>query len=280
MTIFRLLSVLSAFMLLASPQSAEAQLGGLIKKKVKEAIKPPEKTDPAPQPAAAPATATKTDSRNPNGFKYFGGAVVISSEMLARLTRGLNTELAMENDFEKDVARYPTQAQYDQCQAKALMSPEGQKVMDITNYVKPGASSDEAIKGMQERGVKAEALVKKSCPLDPKTWSDYNRREKLREIHKKASEAMFTPGIDTAAVISSGIGVPELEYSQMIERLGKYCELKKTIDVTPKPGGLKYAGDGQNIYWVWSEDELTELQKFDCEAFFKKYAKLLGIKEA
>ena len=49
------------------------------------------------------------------------------------------------------------------------------------------------------------------------------------------------------------------------------------MDVKPKTGGFKTPGDGgPDIFWVYTENELKALQKFDCDGFKKKYAAQLG----
>jgi hypothetical protein len=110
-----------------------------------------------------------------------------------------------------------------------------------------------------------------------------------RLIKKKVKEAVkppekpsdpapapAAPSPKSVLVLPVG-GFHEHEYSVMIERLIKYCELKKSMDVSPKKGGLKVHGvGGPNINWVYTADELTALKNFDCGGFFKKYGKLIG----
>ena len=268
----RMMSALTCAVLMAVglPQTSEAQLGGLIKKKVKEAIKPPEKVTPQPQtetaapasaPAAAPAAAPSNSrdafagQRVPNNR-----ALLLTDAMVARVARGLDAEHALIKDYEKELTKFPTQAQFDACRQKAAQTPEGQRLMNPGNFLKEGMKPDELQNAMVRMTTESDAYYNKACPLKP--VADYEKSERMRQIRTKAAK-------DT-------VSLDENDFGEMIERLLKYCELKKTMDVKPKPGGLKAPGEGKDIYWVYTESELVALQKFDCVAFRKKYADLLG----
>lgn len=303
--------VLASFALLALPQSAEAQLGGLIKKKVKEAIVPPEKTNPAPQPAAAaPAAPAEpaSNSRDPFAGQRVPGnrALLISDEMIARIYRGLDAEAAMLKDLEKEIAAYPTPEKIQACKIKASQTPEGQRLMNLGNFVKEGMTPEQLQAGMMKMTSESDAYYKKACPWDENKWSDYNRSQARRDIRKKAAAQALPPSAsaparspspsrllfevdpfdvvafaadsDTTVIIKglAGIGLDENDFGEMIERILKYCELKMTMNVSPKTGGIQAPGDGKDIYWVYTESELKALQKFDCDAFKKKYANQLG----
>ena len=275
--------LIAALTTLAVPSLADAQLGGLIKKKVKEAIKPPEKTNPAPQPAAAgapsPATEPASNSRDPFAGHRVPGtrALLINDEMIARMYRGLDAEAAMLKDLEKEIAAYPTPEQIEACKIKAAQTPEGQRLMNLGNFVKEGMTPDQIQAGMMKMSSESDAYYKRACPWDESKWSDGNRSDARRAIRTKA--AAQTADTDTATVIVkglAGIGLNEYDFAEMIERILKYCELKKTMDVGPKTGGIKTPGVGKDIYWVYTESELKTLQKLDCAGFRKKYANLLG----
>jgi hypothetical protein len=311
--------VLAALAALAVPQSADAQLGGLIKKKVKEAIKPPEKTATAPAPstdasaaAAAPAAQPVSNSRDPFAGQRVPNnrALLITDEMIGRIYRGLDAEAVMLKDLEKEIAAYPTPQAIQACKQKAAQTPEGQRLMNPGNFVKEGMTPDQLMAGMTKMSQESDAYYKKACPWDESKWSDYNRSEARKAIRAKAAaQATALPGpgpakaappktgksqllfetnpldlmlpadTDTSVIVKglAGIGLDENDFGEMIERILKYCELKKTMDVTPKPGGLKAPGyGGPDIFWVFTESELKVLQKFDCEGFKRKYANQLG----
>lgn len=303
--------VLLVLAALTLPQPAGAQLGGLIKKKVSDAVKQAPKKKETPQPATQPETTPQAMAPSrPGGFpRISGDALIITPAMLERLTRGMDAELAMQKDFEKELARYPTLSQYEDCKAKVAMSPEGQKVMNAMSTVPENATPEQFQAIMVKMGADMEALTKKGCPLDPHDWNDYKRSERMREIRGKAAQrarlakpvassptSQETPRLalrfevapdepwswaaadtiaDTLVTITGEPGLSEHEYSVMIERLVKFCEIRKSVDTKPKSGGLQYPGTGRNIFWVWTEEELRTLATFDCAAFEKKYKPLL-----
>lgn len=300
--------LLAASVSLMAPSTTEAQLGGLIKKKVKEAIKKPEKpAEPAPGDPASPKQVENSPSSRggaSHGLPTLNGRwLLITPETLARLQRGLDSELSMIADFEKVLATYPTPEQYQQCKDRAAQSPDGKKaaapMMNLPDNVSP-EKLQQIIMKMNEDMM---AVMKKACPKDPNDWNDSRRRERLMQIHQKAaSMAVGTPkksaGImhergqqallfdvspfelladttDTVTVLGTD-GLSEQEYNELGERVFKYCELYKTMDMSPKGRDFKVAGEGQDIYWIFADEELQAMKSMSCEAFAKKYAKLFA----
>src|SRR4029079_4201954 len=101
--------MLAASMSAGTPCSADAQIGGFIKKKVKEAIKPPEKpSEPAPAPAGQSSNASAEEGGSSGLPTIMGDGLAISSETIGRVMRGLDSEAAMLADFHKVLAKYPT----------------------------------------------------------------------------------------------------------------------------------------------------------------------------
>jgi hypothetical protein len=94
---------------------AEAQIGGLIKKKVAEAVKGPEKTE------AKPADGEKKSIYNDE-------IVEMTGPVLDGFANGLRTEIALRNEFREVLAKLKTPAQYESCTNDAAASPEGQKI--------------------------------------------------------------------------------------------------------------------------------------------------------
>jgi hypothetical protein len=293
----------AVFATLTLPSHADAQLGGLIKKKVKEAIKPPEKVSPQPQPeAAAPASspaAAPSNDRDPFAGQRVPNAraLLITDAMLARIARGLDAEHALIKDYEKQLTKFPTEQQFEACRVKAAQTSEGQRLMNPGNFIKEGMKPDELQAAMMKMSTESDAYYQKACPLKPVT--DYEKSERMKQIRTKAASLATAPSTsatggpsrllfevnpfdlplkadsDSVKVLGTG-GLDDNDFGEMIERILKYCELKATMDVKPKPGGLKVPGVGRDIYWVYTESELVTLQKFDCAAFKKKYNDLLG----
>lgn len=278
--------LLAACLSLLAPQTVEAQLGGLIKKKVKEAIKPPETKEPAPQPAGTASNAAST--AEPPAHPRVPGtrALLLSKEMLARVRNGLDAEAAMLRDLDKQIAAYPSPEKIQACKIKASETPEGQRLMNPGNFLKAGMTPEQTQAAMMKMTTESDAYYKKECPWDENKWSDYNRGKAREEIRTKAAAyalpAARAPADTQVTVIPpeglAGIALTEGDFGELIERILKYCELKETMDVSPKTGGIKVPGVGQDIYWVYTESELRELETLDCDAFIKKYGKQVGAK--
>jgi hypothetical protein len=294
----------------ATPHIADAQLGGLIKKKVKEAIKPAEKpaakpADPAPASTAAP-TGTAVANTGSNGLPTVAGDVlVISPETIARAIRGLDSEASLVADFQKVLAKYPTREAFAMCQSSVGQTQEAQKILAPMMNAGPNTTAEQSRAMIEKMNIEMEALLKKKCPYNPDDWTDYKRSERMKQIHAKAAsmargkpvssttsshiigqpsllfevnpfEAFADSVADTVIVVTGVGGLSPREYSLLIERMVEYCQLKKLMDVSPKKGGLKTQGSGAQIFWVYREDELEALKGLDCDAFVKKYEKAFG----
>ena len=301
----------TASMSAATPCTADAQLGGMLKKKIKEAIKPPEKpaeTAPAPAGQAQPGPSSPSSAAPETGAsdlpRLERGELEISNESLSRLMRGMDAETAMLADFEKVLAKYPTAEQYAQCQSKAMQTPEGQKAMAPMLNMPSNATAEQVQAVIAKTNADAVVVQKKMCPFDPDDWTSYKRSERMKQIRAKAAsmarakpvattqsarvngrpallfdvnpfDAVADTVTDTLLVVRGG-GFDERDYGILIERLLEYCELKKTMDMSPKKGGVKALGGGKYIYWVYTEAELTTLKSFDCDAFMKKYKTIIA----
>ena len=253
---------LAAIAALAPIQPAGAQLGGLIKKKVSEAIKPTEK-------AAEPARST-----NQPGSLFNADVMQITPGSLESLTSAMESERSMQNEFRKELAKYPTKEEYGACQQKAVMTPEGQKIAGAMGNVPEGTSAEEFQRIMTKMQTDMEALIRKTCPLNPDDWSDHKKRERVVAIHRKASAPFDTIGVRGV----SGDGVSELSARRndiLTERIVAYCEAKKAgADVPGGADGLKIPGTGKDIYWVYTAGELEVLATIDCDKFLEEHRAL------
>jgi hypothetical protein len=253
---------LAAIAALAPIQSAGAQLGGLIKKKVSEAIKPAEK---AVEPAARPGQQQSL---------FNADVMQITPASVASMRQAMATERSMQDEFRRELAKYPTREQYAECQQKAAISPEGQKIVAVMGNMPENATPEEHQRIITKMGTDMEALVKKLCPLNPDDWQDYKKRERVVAIHRKASSPFDTIGVRGV----SGDGVSELSARRndiLTERIVAYCEAKKAgADVSGDADGLKIPGTGRDIYWVYTAEELKVLATIDCDKFLAEHRAL------
>jgi len=172
-----LLGVL-AFVIAAVP--AEAQLGGLLKKKAKEAIQAPVKQEQAKQ-QSEDAAARALSSPD---------IVPITEESTGRFRKALNVEARLRGEFRAFLASLKTQEAFDACKLDVAISPEGEKArMPVLNLGDDPSPAD-LQKAMLKASADLEAIVGKRCGSDPGQWRDGKRADRLREIEAEASDAL------------------------------------------------------------------------------------------
>lgn len=267
---------------LTTPVSAEAQLGGLIKKKVKDAIRKPEtpaKTDDAP--ASAPATPSASTKKNddPTGF---GSAIIeITPATFDDLMDAMQTEIGMQAILKKEIARYGTHEEYQACKVRVAQSPEGKKTMDRM-YNPPKNVTAEEYMTIQKKVVEdMDALTMKGCPLDPSYWSPTKIAESTDSIRTKAAESLGDGSIHVQL------------YSIALERIERLCQYKgfgssgvaaTAVDTLTrkdslrspvKAGPLKFPGIGRDIYWMYTGTEVGTITPGTCRRYYALAGKLM-----
>jgi hypothetical protein len=164
----RKLAVLTvaAYLTFAGTPTAGAQIGGLIKKKVGETVKGPDKT--------------KEKAKEPGGAEV-GSKVgfVLDEDVFQAFQAGLQTEIHERDAFRKRLASVKTPAQYEACKTNALTNtPDGRKFSE--DYMEAmgklgdnaaGKKPEQIMKEQQEMAEKftkrSDALMLKSCGEDP-----------------------------------------------------------------------------------------------------------------
>lgn len=220
---------------LTLPLTAEAQLGGLIKKKVTEAIKKP--AEPA-----KPAEQKPAESSSQSAFS--SDVLEITQPAFDAVIRGLNAELRLQEEFRRELAKYPTPEEYEACKARAAQSPEGAKIMAEYSNMPEKITPEDLQRRIQNMTTGMEALIKKVCPNDPNVWNPYNRAQKLDSIHVQAAEAAGMAASTASLPDERGTFIPVSfvvepfifrggrlasltgrQYSVLVERIERGCEL-------------------------------------------------------
>ena len=228
---------------LLSTNSADAQIGGLIKRKAADAIKGTENTveKPAEKSGALP-----------------GGVVEITSPVFEGIVNGLKVEVALRREFKAELAKLPTRDQYNQCLTKLVASPEYQKIQLNLGSLPENATAAQTTAAMQKMHDDTQALTKKMCPVNPDDWSDYKKQQRLTEFRKKAVEASgHTDGV----------------FNVHLERLDKLCGLRAD-NALPKSGGFQTPGTGNKVFWIFTPGELTVMDDSTCTRFKDLYAEV------
>lgn len=271
----RIPATVFAMLAFGSVHVVDAQIGGLIKKKVSDAVKAPEK----------PADPAKAESKqglvngNPDVLE-------ITQPVLEGLIRGLNVEVSLRKDFAAELKKYPTRQQYDDCQRQVAMSEEAQKLAQPMVNLPETATAEQRKQVMDKFSSEVAALVKRKCPLNPADAP--NKEKRLTEIKVKAAEAAGpNAGSDDhasqASEVSVALGVNSVsetmiefralagltprQYELLLERIQRFCEeLKNASDKGfPGAGGVSIPGSGNKVFWIYTATEAKTLSRENCQ---------------
>lgn len=263
----------AAGLVLAVTPPASAQLGGLIKKKVADAVKAPEKKS---------ETSAKSEGGLPSG------TIEITPPVLEGFLRGLQTEIRLTKEFRAVLAKYPTEQEFSRCNANVLVSPEGLKIAVAQPSPPENASVEELMRYATKLEKDLEPLRKKMCPLNPADWPSEKRAERMKAIKVEAAAAT---GIDAPgsahetfelegdsegdvswapfhAPFAAAALTPE-QYAQLLERIERFCEELKTNAALGKggSGGVKFPGSG-SVFWVYTAQEAQTLSQANCQRVY------------
>lgn len=283
--------ILAAFASL-SPVPTQAQLGGLIKKKVTDAVKgqkpaEPKKTDETGKPSQT----------NEPGYVGNSDVLEITQPTFEAILGGLKKELELQAAFKKEIARYPTRQEYEACKVRSAQSPEGQKIMSALYTIPQNSSADDVMKIQMKMGADMDALAKKACPLDPNDWNDYRIHQHLDSLRVQAAESITiaqSPSSPTGTAIAyvrfeilplvdvaHTFFISEQQYGVALERIENLCSSssggilsgadtlnKKNPQKNPRTGApLRIPGIGKDIYWVYTGNEASVLTPANCKRY-------------
>jgi hypothetical protein len=207
-----------AVVLSAGP--AQAQIGGFLKKKAKEAAQAPIKQEQARQQAdEAAANALSTPD-----------IVPITGESTARFRTALGTEARLRGELRAQLASVKSQEEYNACSGELIMSPEAQKISMRLADMPANASAADLQKLMMKTNADLEALVTKRCGPNPSQWNPGKVSQRLQEIEGEASDALAPPGA----------AVPDLEASAE-RRAGPSAHAAEPWQAEAHPYRRKYA---------------------------------------
>ncbi|MBX6364111.1 MAG: hypothetical protein IRZ00_09610 [Gemmatimonadetes bacterium] len=150
------------------PVGAQAQIGGMLKKKLKEKIK-----------GSAPAAAVADEAE---AGPHFGGDLLeINADVADRLLVALKREKAYLDSVNAFVAKLPTPEAYKQCEAKVLMSPAVQKLY----------KDDPTMEELTAIGEKTKAAVEKGCGPNPEMFTSAKSDAAIEAPNQGAAAGRF-----------------------------------------------------------------------------------------
>ena len=244
--------VAAALVAAAIPAPAHAQLGGLIKKKVKEKVvqkvgrgdsartTPPDTSTPN---AAGKGARTAPPSSGPRFNEH---VLEITPELIDRLEKGLAAEEVVRQEIERKIGKVLDRDEYEKCQTAVLRGPEGQKVYERSRDLVNGDTTYAHLqKASQELARRMEQVVEPKCGLAPR------KAEGIRTQHADSLEA--------AAPAASGL--TRLQLTIMKERILPLCASTQAVAAAAGevrvPAGVE---SSHPIYYVYTPNELNALQ--------------------
>jgi hypothetical protein len=231
----KLIAIAVLFVLIAQPSQVSAQgIGGLVKKAGQAAKDANNKKDQAKEKAAdkrGEEPATRCD---------------VSEDAYDRLLKGMQAEVDGLNKMGQDLAAAKAGSnKYRQCTADYAGTEEYQKVL---NKPPPSQnmSTEQLMKWMQDKTTGADSAMLKKCGKDPMlSWDSSDRRKIIDEITQNAAKAA---------------GMDDQCYSNLKEFAAFFCSQPEPIQQKGTQEGLKIAGQGQGIFWVFTPEHARALK--------------------
>jgi hypothetical protein len=237
----------------AIPAPANAQIGGLLKKKVKEKIV--QKAGGADSTAiaagdtsAAGAAGKRARAATPSSGPRFNEYVLeITPTVLDQLEKGIAAEEVVRQKIERKIGKVLTRDEYEKCEAAVLSGPEGQKVYEQARNLATGDTTYERIqKASEELARRMEQVVEPKCGLEPR------KAEEIRTQHADSMEA--------AAPAASGL--TRLQLTIVKERILPLCAATQAVAAAASevrvPAGAQHSANP--IYYVYTPNEVNALQ--------------------
>lgn len=266
-----LAAVAAALMTLVAAPVADAQVGGLIRRAVREAAKAEEKP--------------KTENS-----PFNDDVLEITQANLESVVRVATIEVRLQKEFKAELAKYPTAEEFRSCQQRAAASEDMQKLISLLD-LPDNATDAQRQAAMTKYAESGAALVKKACPLDPNDWNDSKKQQRLAEIRKRALESAGS-GSDAEAqheALESGdasasagsvwgtAALTQRQYEILLERIKRLCGLLEDAALADKgaTAGIKVPGTSSTIFWVFTAEEVKVMTKANCQRIYDQVGQLI-----
>lgn len=219
-------SAAALLMIVVAP--LEAQIGG-IGRRVRQAVE---------------REVAKPDQATTQGTKYNEHVLEMTPEVVDRFAKAMVAEEADRAAVAKVASSVKTGEEYQSCMMEAIMSDEGQRVMDDMTAKTEAYSNNPSDKAAEQAYRKAQEAMAKfmadKCGADPSTFAN----TELPELQKRPARVGMEAG-----------GFTPTQYAFLKERVTPLC----AIASTGPDGEVRIPGDGKNIFWVYSEVEVETI---------------------
>jgi hypothetical protein len=209
--------------------SVDAQFGGLIKKKVGEAVGGDKGKADTPTPTTPPLS--------PNPPKS-GLDCEVSPDIMDRVLRGLEAERAEREAALQELGEAKKPDDYAACRNDAMLSPEAQRLLEALGTLPDDASPEETRRLMTKAASDTAAFMQERCGIE---------QGEARATFNQRSRNAQQLGPQTANMTEC--------YGKILEHSERFCMLPPADQDAAENEGLRVPGTGQNVYWVFTAGE-------------------------
>jgi len=235
-----------AVALSTAPSIAQGQIGGLIKKKVGQAVKGGDKTAPKKE-------ETSNGSRLPRP---------VTASTFAAFQRGIEVERRERRETAKFLATIKTREQYEACQNQIPMSPEGQKIGAMIGTLKENATTEDVQKLSVKVNDEYAKLTLAKCGEDPSKYSGNWRQAQIAKADA-AGVKEFSANLGTkpgpALGYDSATDDDDWFYHLLKEWIPPFCLLTTALQEQAAANGIKVPGQGKDMNYVYTSTEASLL---------------------
>lgn len=227
----------------AAPAPAAAQIGGLIKRKLKEKVVQTVGGSDTAAPAAETADRDARTGLPRQGPRFTENVLEMTPELLDRFEKGLAAESAVRDEIDRALGKLLSPDDYHRCELAVARSPEGQKVyLGASDLLKEGATQEEMQKASEEIARRFDAIVRPKCGLNTRQADEVRTRHADR--------------LDAAGPAAAGL--TKLQLTLMKERIIPFCTAAGAPTVAA--GEVRIPTSSAAISWVYSTAEMEALQ--------------------
>lgn len=242
---------------IARAESADAQLGGLLRR-ARETITKPEPEQPAQQPATTPAQDPFADPH----------ILPITEDQVTRFINALRYEIDKRDELVKLLSALKSPEEYQQCAQAAGTSQEMMQMIQDFADKSADLPADQMMKNMAAMHAAQGAMLAKRCGTNPGEWPESRRIARLQEIEGEAAAIAppsgWTPPAEPEAAPASSSAVRA--YAMLKERIPKYCMASREAPPASSQQGVRQIpGESAKIWYVYTEAEVGAMTRARCD---------------
>lgn len=233
----------------AVPAPGSAQIGGLLKKVVKQKVtstvvdRAANAAGVQPETASGAQAAPGADGATRTGLQFSEYLLEMTPEVLSRVEKGLAAEQAVQREIDGLIGKVLGTDERERCVQAVMASPEGQNVyMQAGDLMPDNASQEQLQKASREIAKRFDKLIEPKCGLDTQ------RQQQVRDQHAER----------LAAAAPQASGLTELQLANLKERIVPLCSAIETLSVNGNEA--RVPTEAQAVFWVYTPAEVEALR--------------------